>query len=230
MKTYLTPDEVKLIEEATTNLRDRLLIRMLFRSGCRISELLSISVDDISFSNDLIMIKHLKQRIKYSCPLCKINLSFNSKYCSHCGAAITEAQQKAMELRRQRLIIVDRETIHLLKDYIERGGTVFKNNKNLLFGINRHRAWQIVKECAERAGLPKLINPETGKAHNVSPHKFRDAFAVNAVKVNDTGDGLRMLQEQLGHQSISTTMKYRKINGDEQREWYNKLWSNKDVR
>jgi integrase/recombinase XerD len=87
-----------------------------------------------------------------------------------------------------------------------------------------------VKKCAERAGLPKLINPETGKAHNVSPHKFRDAFAVNAVKVNDTGNGLRMLQEQLGHQSISTTMKYRKINSDEQREWYKKLWSNNDVR
>jgi len=94
-----------------------------------------------------------------------------------------------------------------------------------LFGINRHRAWQIIKECAELAGLPKLVNPETGKVHSVSPHKLRDAFAVHAAKTNDSGDGLRMLQEHLGHASFNTTAKYRKVAGEEHREWYEKLWS-----
>jgi len=42
--------------------------------------------------------------------------------------------------------------------------------------------------------LPRLVNPETGKVHNVSPHRLRDAFAVNAVKTDDSGDGLRILQ------------------------------------
>jgi len=32
-----------------------------------------------------------------------------------------------------------------------------------------------------------------------------------------------MLQEQLGHANIGTTMKYRKIAGREQKEWYDKL-------
>ena len=73
-----------------------------------------------------------------------------------------------------------------------------------------------------------MLNPETGKIHNISPHKLRDAFAVMAVKNNDTGDGIRMLQEHLGHQSITTTMKYRKVSGEEQREWYNKLWKDKN--
>jgi integrase/recombinase XerD len=73
------------------------------------------------------------------------------------------------------------------------------SGKRLIFGINRHRAWQIIRECAERAGLPKLINPETGKIHYVSPHRLRDAFVVHAVKLNDSGDGLRLLQEHLGH-------------------------------
>jgi integrase/recombinase XerD len=45
-----------------------------------------------------------------------------------------------------------------------------------------------------------------------------------AVKQNDSGDGLRMLQEHLGHQSITTTMRYRKVSGEEQKEWYSKLW------
>ena len=83
---------------------------------------------------------------------------------------------------------------------------------------------QIIKECAEKAGLPRLVNVESGKEHSVSPHKLRDAFAVHAVKLDDSGDGLRLLQEHLGHQSITTTMKYRKVSGEEQKEWYEKLW------
>jgi integrase/recombinase XerD len=91
--------------------------------------------------------------------------------------------------------------------------------------LSRHRAWQIVKECAEKARLPRLVNSESGKIHNVSPHRLRDAFAVMAVKQNDSGDGIRLLQEHLGHQSITTTMRYRKVSGEEQKEWYQKLWN-----
>ena len=123
-----------------------------------------------------------------------------------------------------RTLPVDKRTLDMLRDYIDRGGTVSHNGKQLLFGINRHRAWQIVRDCAQRAGLPRLSNPESGRTHNVSPHRLRDAFAVMAVKHNDSGDGLRMLQEHLGHQSITTTMRYRKISGEEQRKWYEKLW------
>jgi len=124
-----------------------------------------------------------------------------------------------------RTLPLDRETLGMLRDYIDRGGAVSRNGEGLLlFGINRHRAWQIVRDCAARAGLPRLNNPETGKKHNVSPHRLRDAFAVNAVKLDDSGDGLRLLQEHLGHQSITTSMRYRKVSGEEQREWYEKLW------
>jgi integrase/recombinase XerD len=49
MKTYLEPEEITLMEEATTNLRDRLLIRLLFRLGCRVSEALAVAVEDIDF-------------------------------------------------------------------------------------------------------------------------------------------------------------------------------------
>jgi integrase/recombinase XerD len=112
----------------------------------------------------------------------------------------------------------------MLEDYIKRGDPVCRNGREVIFGINRHRAWQIVKRCAERAGLPELVNPETGKVHGVSPHRLRDAFAVHAVKVDDSGDGLRLLQEYLGHASFNTTAKYRKIAGLELRQWHNRLW------
>ena len=99
-----------------------------------------------------------------------------------------------------------------------------RKGSRLIFNINRHRAWQVICDCAEKAGLPKLINPETGRLHNVSPHRLRDAFAVHAVKLDDSGDGLRMLQEHLGHASFNTTAKYRKVSGSEHRDWYKKLW------
>ena len=111
----------------------------------------------------------------------------------------------------------------MLKEYIERG-TVATNGKQLLFGISRNHAWKIVKDCAWKAGLGRLVNPETGEVRGISPHRLRDAFAVHAVKLNDSGDGLRLLQEHLGHQNISTTLRYRKVSGEEHREWYEKLW------
>lgn len=129
------------------------------------------------------------------------------------------------EHRRMRTLPLDRDTLKMLKTYIKRGGPVNQNGKALLFGINRHRAWQIIRECGERAGLGKLVNPETGRMHNVSPHRLRDAFAVHAIKVNDSGDGLRLLQEHLGHVSFNTTARYRKVAGEELKDWYDKLWN-----
>ena len=112
----------------------------------------------------------------------------------------------------------------MLNDYIKRGGPVKHGDKSLIFGISRHRAWQIVRESAEKAGLPQLVNTETGRVHNVSPHRLRDAFATHAIKLDDSGDGLRLLQEHLGHASFNTTAKYRKVAGTELKVWYDQLW------
>lgn len=225
MKTYLEPSEISLLENETTNLRDRLLIKLLFHLGCRISEALALKVEDIDFRKGTVTIKHLKACLKLLCTGCGQRLGRSHTFCPKCGIKVEKAQVEQLERRRQRVLPIDADTLSMLKEYIRRGGPVLRNGKKLIFGINRHRAWQVVKECAERAGLPKLINPETGKVHNVSPHRLRDSFAVHAVKLNDSGDGLRLLQEQLGHVSFNTTAKYRKVAGDELKSWYDKLWS-----
>lgn len=224
MKTYLEPNEVKQLEDAVLNLRDRLLLRVLFHLGCRISEALGIAVEDIDFSQGTVTIQHLKIHIKLSCLECGASLGKRHAFCPVCGVKVKQPATQENEHRRQRILPIDKVTLALLREFIERGGPVYKNGKKLIFGINRHRAWQIVIECAERARLPKLVNPETGKIHNVSPHKLRDSFAVNAFKQNDTNDGTRMLQEHLGHSSFNTTAKYRKIASQEHRDWYDKLW------
>ena len=51
-KAYLEIDDVKRLERAAAYLRDRLLIRILFHLGCRISEALAIRVEDIDCVGD----------------------------------------------------------------------------------------------------------------------------------------------------------------------------------
>ncbi|MCJ7425966.1 MAG: tyrosine-type recombinase/integrase [Dehalococcoidales bacterium] len=219
MKTYLEPNEVEPMEKMAACFCDRLLIKLLFRLGCRISEALALKVEDIDFEQGTVTIEHLKTRLELCCPKCGARLGKSHKFCPTCGNSVEKAVAWEKEHRRVRTLPIDSDTLQMLADFIRRDKT-----KGLIFRINRHRAWQIVRECAEKAGLPKLVNPETGKIHNVSPHRLRDAFAVHAVKLNDSGDGLRLLQEHLGHQSFNTTAKYRKVAGEEHREWYQRLW------
>jgi len=224
IKAYLDPEETGRLEDATTCLRDKLLVRVPRRLGCRISEALGLAVQDIDFVNGRLTIQHLKARVKLSCPDCGTRLGKKHTWCPGCGHKVETLVQKEEEHRRIRTVPLDRETLDLLQTYINGGGPVASNGRRMLFPISRQRAWQIFIEAANRAGLPHIINPETGRVHKVSPHKMRDAFAINAVKHNDTGDGLRMLQEQLGHKDISTTMRYRKVAGQELQTWYNDLF------
>jgi integrase/recombinase XerD len=223
-KAYLELKDVKMLEDAAENLRDRLLIRLLFHLGCRVSEATALTVQDIDFEKGTITIQHLKTRLNLACPSCNARLGKSHAFCPRCGSKVEKILAWSKEYRRVRTLPIDDDTLDMVKDYIQRGGPVLREEKRLIFGINRHRAWQIIKECAERAGLPKLVNPETGKVHNVSPHRLRDSFAVLAVKLDDSGDGLRLLQEHLGHQSFNTTAKYRKVAGEEHRAWYQRLW------
>ena len=224
-KVYLEVQEVKKLEDEAEYLRDKLLIRILARTGCRISEALSLKPCDIDFAQGMVTIKHLKAGTKLACPSCGSRLSRKAKFCPGCGGRVeqTIAQEKKHE--RVRSIPVDEGTLNMLREYIDRGGA----RNGSLFSINRSRAWQIIHKLAERAGLPGLVHPESGRIHGVSPHRLRDAFAVMAVKVDDSGDGLRMLQEHLGHKSFNTTARYRKVSGDEASQRYSKLWNKEEV-
>lgn len=230
MKAYLEPEEVEEMENQAECLRDRLLLRLLFRTGCRISEALGLEMKDIDLDQGTVTIQHLKVRSKLSCPGCKTRLARTSRFCPGCGSRVEEAVSDLREHRRRRVLPVDQDTLGILEEYMERGGPISKKGAQLLFGINRHRAWRIVTDCACRAGIFELSNPETGRKRGVSPHRLRDAFAVHAVKHDDSGDGLRLLQEQLGHADIGTTMRYRKVASQELKEWYERLWRHSNDR
>ena len=224
MKTYLDPRDVELMESCACSMRDSLLIRLLFHLGCRVSEVLAIKVSDIDFERKTVTIMHLKRILKLFCPLCKSPLATKHRFCPGCASKIGDSIKKQQEKRRIRILPLDEDTLKMLKSYTDNNNTTDINGQTYLFGFNRHRAWQIVRNCAKQARIPSLVNPETGRKRGVSPHRLRDAFSVHAIKRDDSGDGLRMLQEHLGHVSFNTTAKYRKISGQEHRDWYRRLW------
>jgi integrase/recombinase XerD len=77
-RAYLEPAEIETLERAAMSMRDRLLICLLFRLGCRVSEALALRVEDIDFATGAVTIQHLKTRLKLLCPQCNARLAQNS--------------------------------------------------------------------------------------------------------------------------------------------------------
>ena len=73
---YLEVEETKRLENAATYLRDKLLIRLLARLGCCISEALALKVKEVDFTEDTVTIQHLKSRIKLTCPQKCIDVTY----------------------------------------------------------------------------------------------------------------------------------------------------------
>ena len=73
--------------------------------------------------------------------------------------------------------------------------------------ISRQSAWQMVLDAAEVAGVTE----------HVSPHVFRHSYATHLL---DGGADIRVVQELLGHASVTTTQIYTLITIDKVRESY----------
>jgi len=131
--TYLEPEEIEKLANAANNLRDKLLIRSLYRLGCRVTEGIDIAVEDIDFENSTVIIQHLKTRLHLSCTRCKARLSRRHAFCPGCGEKVTGANAEEKEHHRQRVLPIDNELMMAIKDYIKRGGPVYRNGRRYLF-------------------------------------------------------------------------------------------------
>src|SRR3990172_3901532 len=100
-------EEVKLLEEAAPCLRDRVLVRLLSRLGCLVSELTALGVPDVDFSRGTVTIQHLKARVKLSCPSCSARLGRGHTFCPRCGTRVEGATAQEQQHRRVRTLPVD---------------------------------------------------------------------------------------------------------------------------
>ncbi|MCV7031916.1 site-specific tyrosine recombinase XerD [Mycobacterium sherrisii] len=134
------------------------------------------------------------------------------------GARISEAvgldvddvdtQARSVLLRgkggKQRLVPIGRPAVQALESYLVRGrpdlvrrgrGTaaIFLNARG--GRLSRQSAWQVLQDAAERAGITS----------GVSPHMLRHSFATHLL---EGGADVRVVQELLGHASVTTTQIY----------------------
>ena len=86
-----------------------------------------------------------------------------------------------------------------------RGGPLFIGDRGRR--LARQQAWAAIKSAASRAGLND----------RVSPHTLRHSFATHLL---ENGADLRIVQELLGHASISTTQLYTHLTGERIRAVY----------
>jgi len=118
---------------------------------------------------------------------------------------------------KERLVPLGSFALKAIEDYLTRTRPTYasKNSQseNALFlnqrgkRLSRQSAWQIVLDAAEKSNL-------TGK---VFPHVLRHSFATHLL---DGGADIRVVQELLGHSSVTTTQIYTLVTIDKVREAY----------
>jgi len=163
-------------------IRDRAMLELLYATGARVSEVISLNVDDVrrveSSNGEITTIRLFgKGRKERMVPMGSFARKAVEEYLVRLRPSLLKGSQKALFLNH-------------------RGGR-----------ISRQSAWNIVLEAAERSGL----------SGRVSPHALRHSFATHLL---DGGADIRVVQELLGHASVSTTQIYTLITIDKLRESY----------
>ena len=163
------------------SLRDVALVELLYATGGRVSEIISVKISDIS--------------------------------------KLGENETLAIRLRgkggKERIVPVGKFAQQSLDQYLVRlRPTLLKERRNEALFLNargtklsRQSAWSIIDAAAKRAGL----------LEHVTPHSLRHSFATHLL---DGGADIRVVQELLGHSSVTTTQIYTLVTIDRLRESY----------
>jgi integrase/recombinase XerD len=169
--------------DSVNSIRDKALLELLYSTGARVSELVSLDTSDIAeiktteSTNTVIKLKGKggKERIV---PIGSFALRASNDY-------LTRSRPNLIRSTNQKALFLN-----------QRGGR-----------LTRQSAWNIVVSAARRAGL----------SAEISPHAIRHSFATHLL---DGGADIRVVQELLGHSSVTTTQIYTLITIDRIRESY----------
>ncbi len=152
-----------------TSARDKMVLELLYSTGCRVSELCSIDVSRIDKKDHSVLVT---------------------------GKG-----------RKQRQVFLGTMAWQALLDYLPFRAAVIRKNGSQ----NDNEGPLVINKKGGRLtqrGVSLLIRKwimETGISKKVSPHTFRHTFATHLL---DRGADIRVVQEMLGHASLSTTQVY----------------------
>lgn len=162
--------------------RDHAIFTMLYSSGCRVSEITNLKLDDFmdNFHAAIVTGKGNKQRKVF----------------------FEEEARTALGI-----YLKDRKKVMQDNGVPETNRQVFINQKGLPITVG---------------GLRYIISKYSGKDgtnRHVNPHAFRHTFATTMLS---NGADVRLVQEMLGHSSISTTQRYTHITTEKLIDIYSK--------
>ena len=205
------PEIARLIETPHTGdalgRRDRAILELFYASGLRLSELVSIDLEDLNLSERMVRVmgKGGKQRLV---PFNQSTLSALKTW-MHDRAAIRASRQppppQPVAARKRSARSVAPPRTRTAK--ADTGDPLFINYRGKrLTGRSVDRLLRrYVAQCSTRMGI--------------SPHALRHSFATHLLQ---RGADLRAIQELLGHSRLSTTQRYTHVNAAQLIDVYRK--------
>jgi integrase/recombinase XerD len=189
-------------------LRDRALLEFLYGTGARISEATGLDVDDLDLAGDGVVRlsgKGSKQRIV---PVGSYARAALDAYLVRARPPLAAAAARTSTAARTPA----RTAVGRLSGLESRAVGHLSGPESAVFlnarggRLTRQGAWMVLRAAAGRAGLDEL-----------SPHTLRHSFATHML---DGGADIRVVQELLGHASVTTTQIYTLVTVEKLREVY----------
>jgi len=183
-------DEIEQLLEGITGmdiftLRDLAILELLYATGIRVEELAQLGVHEVNFK---------ERRIK-------IRGKGNKERMVVFGVPAAEAIQRYLSRRHELAQRCQKRSTHQAVKDVSRSLQTASTDPDALF-LN-HRGTRLTSR-----GVRRIVKKYIAKAdldRNLSPHSFRHSFASHLLQA---GADLRVIQELLGHASLSTTQRY----------------------
>lgn len=187
MPTHLDPDEISVLLESPDldtplGRRDRAILELFYASGLRLSELVSLDVDDVNLRDQLVRVlgKGGKERV---IPFNQSASDAIRSYLKDHRVLVNSSNETLGQACHPRTTVV---SMPLFVNY--RGGRLSSRSVDRLV-----RKYAV--QSSARLGI--------------SPHALRHSFATHLL---ERGADLRAIQELLGHARVSTTQRYTHVN------------------
>jgi integrase/recombinase XerD len=196
----ISVDQVKALIEAAAfddtplALRDAALLELLYGTGARISEAVGLDVDDLDLGPDPDSVPDDSAGPPSASGSVRLFGKGSKERVVPVGSYARAAVSAYLVRARPALAAAGRGTPALFLN--ARGGR-----------LSRQSAWTVLRHAAEKAGLTAAV----------SPHTLRHSFATHLL---DGGADVRVVQELLGHASVTTTQVYTLVTVDSLREVY----------